>query len=120
MDDASVVNKAGFAEMGERFERTLTTSNKNLGQKLDQLTDLLRQLLEKQGEKRQLQPAAAVPAQSVSVKPEPADQSDEMKSYAFRHSTPQVSPQHSPVKTEVKVAQQSVEHSLELCAGRKF
>ena len=53
---------------------------------------------EKQGRKTQVEPAAVVPALSVSVKPEPAEQEEDGKSNASRHSTPQASSQHSPVK----------------------
>ncbi len=130
MDDAAVVNKAGFAEVGQKLEggfddlqRTLTTSNDSLGDRfertltnslgseLDAMTNLLQQLIEKQGGKTQVGPAAAVPAQVVLLKREPADQSDEMKPNASKHSTPQGSPQQSPDRAKAKVAHQSVEHT---------
>ncbi len=93
MNGASSISKAGFDD---------------LGQKLDAMTNMMgkmmQQLIEKQGEKTQLQPATAAPAQGITVKPEPAEQ-ENRKSNASRHSTPQANPQNSPVKTEVKVTQ---------------
>ncbi len=94
MDEASLVNKAGFAEMGDRFERMLATTN-----------TLLQQLIEKQAGKTQTEPAPAAPVRGVSVKTESAEREEDGKSNASRHSTPQASPQNSPAKTEAKMTQ---------------
>ncbi len=114
LEGLSENSKAGFDDLRQTrttssnaLGATLTASNNNLGQELKAgfttMTKLLEQLIEKQCGKTQVEPAT--PAQADLLKREPAEQQDDIKSNASKHLTLQVSPPHSPVKTEAKVAQ---------------
>ncbi len=73
-------------------------------------SDLKESVFENSGSET-VEASAVVPSQGILLKREPANQSDEMKSNASRHSSPQGSPQQSPNRTEAKVTHQSVEHT---------
>ncbi len=90
---------------GRSRERKTGARSKKRRMVSQDLQGLIRALMEHKDGKTEVQPSAAVPAQAVTVKPEPAEQEADRKSDTSRHSTPSTRPQNSPARTEAKVSQ---------------